>query len=235
MQCLDRYGHLAETGLWREGLDGAATSTASAEVEVDASSIPPSPSALGESEPTLDPTATSEASSLFSLSPIFMPEVRRWSDEIYRWSGAYGLDPDLVATVMQIESCGNPTLVSSAGAMGLFQVMPFHFFYGEDPFNPETNARRGLPLLRSGLELTLGQIDLALAVYNGGTGVVLLDPRDWPQETRDYVTWGTGILADIKAGNPLSTSLEVWLAAGGDMLCLQSCLATIGFPSAGEP
>ena len=37
------------------------------------------------------------------------------------------LDPDIIATIIQIESCGNPAARSTAGAQGLFQVMPFHF------------------------------------------------------------------------------------------------------------
>ena len=78
------------------------------------------------------------------LSPVFSAEVQSWRSDILRWSNIYNLDPDLIAAVMQIESCGHPSVLSSAGAIGLFQVMPFHFQAGEDPFDPETNARRGL-------------------------------------------------------------------------------------------
>ncbi|MBI3361154.1 MAG: hypothetical protein HY023_08590, partial [Chloroflexi bacterium] len=42
-----------------------------------------------------------------NLSPLFTPEVRHWEKDIVKWSAAYGIDPNLVATVMQIESCGN--------------------------------------------------------------------------------------------------------------------------------
>lgn len=62
------------------------------------------------------------------LAPFFTPEVDYWAAAISRWANASNLDPNLVAVVMQIESCGNPSARSSAGAMGLFQVMPFHFF-----------------------------------------------------------------------------------------------------------
>ena len=57
-----------------------------------------------------------------ALSPIFTPEVQYWASDIKRWSEVYGLDPDMVATIMQIESCGNPVVASPAGAQGLFQV-----------------------------------------------------------------------------------------------------------------
>lgn len=254
MECLSRYGYLSQAETWGEisGQQTAdpasgegtpeATATSSAlndgiEAEDPAAQGTPTIDVASTAEMDLTPTSADPLGypTNYVLSLLFTPEVRVWSAEIYRWSGIYGLDPDLIATVMQIESCGHPTLVSPAGAIGLFQVMPFHFSYGEDPFDPDTNAMRGLPLLSRGLELSLGQTDLALAIYNGGTGVMLLDPQYWPSETRDYVTWGTGILADIKAGNPLSTSMQIWLEAGGDFMCLSSCLALVAPPRTGEP
>src|SRR5690349_9199370 len=55
-----------------------------------------------------------------SLSPIFTPEVQHWADKIVGWSAVFKLDPNLAATVMQIESCGAPAVVSGSGAQGLF-------------------------------------------------------------------------------------------------------------------
>ena len=78
------------------------------------------------------------------ISPLFTPEVQAWESEILAWSEKYRLDPNLVATVMQIESCGYQMAESRAGAKGLFQVMPYHFQDGENPYHPSTNAKRGL-------------------------------------------------------------------------------------------
>lgn len=168
---------------------------------------------------------TSERPGERSISSLFTPEVQTWSAHIQRWSNIYQLDPNLIATVMQIESCGHPLLISPAGAIGLFQVMPFHFSPSEDPFNPEVNAQNGLSVLARGLELSGGRTDYALAIYNAGYGVMALDSSEWSPETRHYVTWGSGILDDIAAGNELSTSLQLWLQAGGDILCFRACLA----------
>src|SRR5260221_12692591 len=66
------------------------------------------------------------------LSGVFTPQVQYWSPLIHAWAQAYHVDPNLIATVIQIESCGDPTAVSLAGAQGLFQVMPGHFGAGED-------------------------------------------------------------------------------------------------------
>ncbi len=154
-----------------------------------------------------------------SLSVVFSPSVLAWSDQILQWSHRYQLDPDLIATVMQIESCGDPTAVSSAGAAGLFQVMPFHFLEGENPFHPEDNARRGLSYLAACLAHADGEVALALAAYNGGQSLLALPTERWPAETRRYVMWGTSILREIRAGTGESPTLRQWLAAGGESLC----------------
>jgi soluble lytic murein transglycosylase-like protein len=154
-----------------------------------------------------------------ALSAVFMPDVRVWGEEIVRWSEGYGLDPNLVATVMQIESCGDPRAVSRSGAQGLFQVMPFHFTAGEDMQNPEINARRGLTYLAESLLLAEGDIARAFAGYNGGHGVIGWDRTQWPAETRRYAYWGEGIYADAAAGRASSPRLAEWLAAGGLSLC----------------
>ncbi|MGB7538536.1 MAG: transglycosylase SLT domain-containing protein [Anaerolineales bacterium] len=153
------------------------------------------------------------------VARLFTPSVQAWDEEIVRWSEGYGLDPNLVATVMQIESCGNPRAVSRSGAQGLFQVMPFHFSDGEDMQAPEVNARRGLAYLAESLLKAEGDIRRALAGYNGGHGVIHKDPSGWPAETKRYAYWGEGIYADAAAGGTSSPRLEEWLAAGGASLC----------------
>jgi soluble lytic murein transglycosylase-like protein len=103
-----------------------------------------------------------------TLSAIFTAEVQYWASEITAWAAAYRIDPNLIATVIQIESCGNPSVHSAAGAQGLFQVMPFHFAAGEDMLDVQTNARRGLEYLQGALKLAQGNVAVALAGYNGG-------------------------------------------------------------------
>lgn len=155
------------------------------------------------------------------ISPIFSAEIQHWAPQIVAWANTYGLDPDMVATVMQIESCGDPQALSSAGAQGLFQVMPFHFAAGEDMLDPETNARRGVNYFAERLQQSNGDVGLALAGYNGGPGVMSRAFDTWPAETRRYYVWGSGIYADAKAGGSSST-LQDWLNAGGQSLCNQA-------------
>ncbi len=160
--------------------------------------------------------ATSPAA---ELSPVFTPEVQHWAPKISTWAAQYGLDPALVATVMQIESCGNPHAVSSSGAQGLFQVMPFHFGSGDDMQDPDTNAARGLAYLSLGLQRAGGNVGLALAGYNGGHSLIGLASSLWPAQSKRYWYWGTGIDADATSGQASSSRLQEWLAAGGASLC----------------
>ena len=157
-----------------------------------------------------------------SLSPVFTPEVKYWEAEIFGWAASFGLDPNLVATVMQIESCGNPRAVSQSGALGLFQVMPYHFHAGEDPLNPQVNASRGLLYLKRAWQLAEGDLWLTFAGYNGGHSVIEWDPVLWPEETKDYAIWGAGIMGDIKKGLTKSPTLDAWLTAGGFGLCREA-------------
>jgi soluble lytic murein transglycosylase-like protein len=160
-----------------------------------------------------------------SLSSVFTPEVTRWSAEILTWAAEYQLAPDVIATVMQIESCGDPTARSSAGAQGLFQVMPFHFAAGEIPADPQVNARRGLSYLARSLQLAGDDLEAGFAGYNGGHGVIALPPTEWPEETQRYAHWATGILREAQAGSGASPTLQAWLDAGGAYLCQRAASA----------
>jgi soluble lytic murein transglycosylase-like protein len=155
---------------------------------------------------------TLQARSTAGLSPIFTPEVQWWGPQILQWSAEYGLDPNLVATVMQIESCGDPKARSSAGAAGLFQVMPFHFYVVENPYDPDTNAKRGLGYLKRSLEAAGGNTTLALAGYNGGIGVISRSQATWAEETQRYIYWGSGIYADASSGATTSLRMDEWKA-----------------------
>lgn len=160
-----------------------------------------------------------------TIAPIFTPEVHYWADEIAVWSLEYRIQPNLIATLVQIESCGNPTAASSAGALGLFQVMPLHFAQGEDPFDPQTNARRGLTFFAEMYAQANGDLGLAFAAYNGGPGVLRLSPTDWPAETQSYQFWGSGIFEEAEMNLRESPTLLSWLNSGGATLCSQASQA----------
>ncbi len=156
------------------------------------------------------------------ISPIFSPQVQYWAPQIVGWASQHNLDPDIVATIMQIESCGDPQAASHAGAQGLFQVMPFHFAPGEQMLDPDTNARRGMTYYAERLIQTGGNVYQAFAGYNGGHVAAAGNWNTWANETQRYYTWSKGIYDDAKAGLAESPTLQQWMQAGGASLCQQA-------------
>lgn len=154
-----------------------------------------------------------------TLSSVFTSEVMYWRDDIIRWGQERNLNPNLIATIMQIESCGDPYISSGVGAQGLFQVMPLHFANGENQIDIETNAQRGLNHLQDCLRWTGYDVGVTFACYNGGPSVIGRPQSQWYEESRNYYTWGTGIYREATSGASSSSTLQTWLASGGSGLC----------------
>jgi len=85
-----------------------------------------------------------------------------------------GLDPQLVLGVIEVESGFRKYAVSSAGARGYMQVMPFWVQLvgraGDNLFRLRTNLRYGCVVLRHYLDLEKGDLYRALGRYNGSLG-----------------------------------------------------------------
>jgi soluble lytic murein transglycosylase-like protein len=85
-----------------------------------------------------------------------------------------GLDPQLVLGLIQHESNFRKYAVSSAGAQGYMQVMPFWVRIignpGHDLFTLRTNLRYGCTILRYYIDLENGDLYRALGRYNGSLG-----------------------------------------------------------------
>jgi len=84
------------------------------------------------------------------------------------------LIPELVLAVIQVESNFDRFAISSAGAQGLMQVMPFWLDEigrpGDNLFHIRTNLRMGCTILRYYMDKSNGDRNAALARYNGSTG-----------------------------------------------------------------
>ena len=140
---------------------------------------------------------------LFGNAPAFgqdaaeqaQPRVIDIASHVSEAAQRFGLPETWIYAVMRTESAGRIGAISSAGAMGLMQLMPgtwarqrARFGLGTDPFDPRDNILAGTSYLRE-LYDSYGATGF-LAAYNAGPGRY----EDWrgrgrplPAETRAYV------------------------------------------------
>jgi soluble lytic murein transglycosylase-like protein len=114
----------------------------------------------------------------------------RFSPLIDRIAKQTSLQPALVHAVIRAESAYNPKAISSAGAVGLMQLMPATAAqYGiTDLTNPVDNIRAGSLYLKKQLD-HFKDLSLALAAYNAGENAVRRYGNTIPPfpETQRYV------------------------------------------------
>jgi len=100
---------------------------------------------------------------------------REFLQTVWYESQRAGLDPSLVLGLIQVESGFRKFAISSAGARGFMQVMPFWtrvLAQGDASvlFQAQTNLRFGCVILRHYLNVENGDLTLALGRYNGSRG-----------------------------------------------------------------
>ena len=112
-------------------------------------------------------------------------------DDIFkRASDKYGVSYDFLVAVAKAESDFNPKCVSSAGAKGIMQIMPYEAkeLGVDDVFDAEQNIMASAKLLAAHLKKFNGDTTLAAAAYNAGSGRVKQYGGVPPfTETQNYV------------------------------------------------
>jgi soluble lytic murein transglycosylase-like protein len=129
----------------------------------------PAPAASFFTVPWVDPIGTG-----FNTPPCDPVETKLLEDLIEKNSKDQGVKADLIRAVINQESGARPCAVSSKGAQGLMQLMPDTAaeMGVHDPFDPKQNVEGGTKLLKQLLGKYNGNVALALAAYNAGSGRV---------------------------------------------------------------
>jgi soluble lytic murein transglycosylase-like protein len=146
------------------------------------SSLPPHAAGSNAAPEVVDAEIIAKILERLSIRHTALPERERvaLAKTILRQARLHDLDPNLVISVIEIESAGYHLAVSHVGAMGLMQLLPSTAeelahkldieWKGPDTlFDPTTNIRLGTAYLRQ-LKDRYGDVQIALAAYNWGPG-----------------------------------------------------------------
>lgn len=134
--------------------------------------------------------SNSNAMSLEEYISIYNPqEAERIANAIIDSSNRNHIDPKFVTAVFELESGFHNNAVSSAGALGIAQLMPETAAYLQaDPYNIESNIDGGVRYLKEMKDLWSDKgiyvYNYALASYNAGAGNVA---NGIPTYTYDYI------------------------------------------------
>lgn len=103
---------------------------------------------------------------------------------------AYGVDRDLIRSVVRVESGFEVRSTSPRGAKGLMQLMPdtARELGVQNSYDPVENIMGGTRYLKGLLDRYQGDLRLALAAYNWGMGNVERNPEKLPRETANYIS-----------------------------------------------
>jgi len=159
-----------------------------------------------------------DGTSQFRLNRDHVFTQQEIDDAIDQAAARHNLDPNLVRSVVKVESNYNPNAVSRKGAMGLMQLMPStaRSLNVSNPFDPAQNVDAGVRHLKSLLQSYGGDVRLSLAAYNAGSNAVSRSagvPRF--AETRSYVRritdlyYGGGEPGSHIIGNPVHDPVRV--------------------------
>ncbi|MDP3831080.1 MAG: transglycosylase SLT domain-containing protein [Ignavibacteriaceae bacterium] len=131
-----------------------------------------------------------------------LKRINRFEDHIEEASRAFGVDKNIIRSVILAESAGKESAVSTAKAKGLMQLIDSTAkdMGVRNVFDPKENIFGGTKYLSQMLRQYDGDLKLALAAYNAGPGNVDKYRGIPPfEETKNYVTRVIGYLNHLES------------------------------------
>ena len=169
---------------------------------------------MGASTPKEEPAIASTDKPFFALpwpdaAPLAVPNIQVVDEScqalpqpqvdqlISSASRKWSIDPGLLRSVMRQESGFKACAVSTAGAMGLMQIMPdtADSLGLDDPYDPAKNVDAGAQYLKMMLNRYQGDTSMALAAYNAGPGRV--DKSGGIPQISETIQYITNILKSL--------------------------------------
>lgn len=119
-------------------------------------------------------TSTEKTSSSSNTTPVDAMKKTKYDEYFKKAARQYGVSESLLKAIAKAESNFNPNDVSSAGAIGIMQLMPetAKGLGVANPYDPEQNIMGGAKCIAQKLKEFNGDVRLALAAYNAGSGAV---------------------------------------------------------------
>jgi hypothetical protein len=176
-------------------------------------------------------------------SIAWLPDsVAYWWPEITEAANNHNVEPELLAIIVTVESCGNPEAGSGVGATGLTQVMPSTgrgIAQGRGITNhtdnklldPKYNLDFGAYYLSQQMK-AFGNVLDAAGAYNGGPGAMqnfLKGSGALADETESYRTWVGGMYNDRHFDS--SSTFKRWYDVGGSVLCKNADVVVAQYPA----
>ena len=148
------------------------------------------------------------------IAPIFTPQVQYWAKQIQAWASGSRAGPEPGGNRDADRIVRQPVRRFKRRGDGAIPGDAISFRGGGNPYDPQTNALRGLNYLKRSLQAAGGDPRLTLAGYNGGIGVIGQAEFTWSPQTQAYARRGNRYYADASAGAVSAADMQDYQSAG---------------------
>jgi soluble lytic murein transglycosylase-like protein len=190
-----------------QGPAGFAAALQAAQASPQAAGVGASATTLAAAQASLSPAGLGASVDATAIAPAGTAGGR-YDSLIAQAAARNGVDPAVLHGLIQQESGFDPNATSSAGALGLTQLMPgtASSLGVSEPLNPEQSIEGGARYLGQMLRQFAGNTADALAAYNAGPGAVQRYGGVPPYtETQQYVTKVLGYAAAYRQSTPAAS------------------------------